>query len=255
MGAPKKEDGFLGEMRAYAMKLHTKEQAPKEGQAEEPSKPMSKWEPTRELYAQVRAPPPARAAREGFRRRAALTRAPRGRWTPAIAIRAPQYLVDSKVVYDALEEVVASAPADSPLAVFQSTGLERGPALAKDLEFFESEYGIKAPEPTEAGSGYAAFLREKAASDVPGFMCHYYNVYFAHTAGGRQIGKMLSDMVLDGKKLEFYSWEGVLKDHMDGVRGSINSMAEGWSEEEKTACLEETAPSFKYAGTLLRILA
>ena len=58
MGAPKKEDGFLGEMRAYAMKLHTKEQAPKEGQAEEPSKPMSKWEPTRELYAQVRAPPP-----------------------------------------------------------------------------------------------------------------------------------------------------------------------------------------------------
>jgi hypothetical protein len=33
-----KKQGFIGEMRAVAMKLHTREQAPKEGEA--PSKPM-----------------------------------------------------------------------------------------------------------------------------------------------------------------------------------------------------------------------
>lgn len=27
-----------------------------------------------------------------------------------------------------------------------------------------------------------------AVDDPPAFVCHYYNYYFAHTAGGRMIG-------------------------------------------------------------------
>jgi len=219
-GAAAAEDGtFLAELRAHAMRLHTRQQAPREGQAEEPDRPMSKWEPTREGYL--------------------------------------QYLVDAKAVFDALEEVVGAAPAGSALAALQGTGLERGAALAADLAYFEAEHGLAAPAPTEAGAGYAAFLRGKAAAgDVPAFMCHYYNVYFAHTAGGRQIGKMLADATLEGHTLGFYKWEGVvLKDAMDGVRGTINAMAEGWSQEERQACLDETAPSFKYAGEMMRTLA
>lgn len=38
------------------------------------------------------------------------------------------------------------------------------------------------------------------------FTCHFYNFYFAHTAGGRMIGKMMSDKLLDGHKLNFYLW-------------------------------------------------
>jgi heme oxygenase len=35
-------------------------------------------------------------------------------------------------------------------------------------------------------------------------MCHYYNFYFAHTAGGRMIGKQMSALLLDKKTLDFY---------------------------------------------------
>ena len=46
---------------------------------------------------------------------------------------------------------------------------------------------------------------EIAARDaVPEFMCHYYNYYFAHTAGGRMIGKQMSALLLNKKTLEFY---------------------------------------------------
>lgn len=38
------------------------------------------------------------------------------------------------------------------------------------------------------GLAYAQLLRGLAASDPPAFICHYYNYYFAHTAGGRMIG-------------------------------------------------------------------
>lgn len=31
--------------------------------------------------------------------------------------------------------------------------------------------------------------QELAAKDAPAFICHWYNLYFAHTAGGLMIGK------------------------------------------------------------------
>ena len=40
----------------------------------------------------------------------------------------------------------------------------------------------------------------------PAFVCHFYNQYFAHTAGGLMIGKKMSDALLDGRTLEFYKW-------------------------------------------------
>jgi len=207
--------GFLGELRSYAMKLHTREQAPREGEASaDKAKPMKEWAPTREGYL--------------------------------------QYLVDSKVVYDCLESIVEE---NTEYEAFRSTGLERGEPLAADIAFFEKEYGMTVPSASSAGQEYAALLTDLSKSSPPAFMCHYYNVYFAHTAGGRAIGKQLSDALLEKKTLAFYQWEGTLKDHMDGVRASINGVAETWSAEEKQACLEATAPSFQYAGSLLRLLA
>lgn len=39
---------------------------------------------------------------------------------------------------------------------------------------------------------YAKHLKQLAADDPQSFICHYYNYYFAHTAGGRMIGKKVS---------------------------------------------------------------
>lgn len=73
---------------------------------------------------------------------------------------------------------------------FRNTGLERASALAKDLEWFKGQ-GYEIPEPGEPGSSYAAYLKELAENDPPSFVCHFYNVYFAHSAGGRMIGKQV----------------------------------------------------------------
>lgn len=73
-------------------------------------------------------------------------------------------------------------------AEFRNTGLERSEQLKKDLEWFK-EQGHTIPEPSAPGTTYASYLEELAEKDSQAFICHFYNVYFAHTAGGRMIGK------------------------------------------------------------------
>lgn len=76
-------------------------------------------------------------------------------------------------------------------ANFQHTGLERSAALAADLQFMQQQFSLPPPVVQDDGPGatYAAVLRRLAAEDPQSFICHYYNFYFAHTAGGRMIGK------------------------------------------------------------------
>lgn len=65
---------------------------------------------------------------------------------------------------------------------------------------------------------YARKVAELATTDPPTFICHYYNFYFAHTAGGRMIGKKMSELLLDSATLKFYQWEGDVQVHLDRVR-------------------------------------
>ena len=136
------------ELRGAAMKLHTREQAPKEGEA--PSeKPAAKPHVT----------------------------------THADYLR---FLVDSQHVYQAFEDIVN---ARDELKVFRNTGLERTAPLETDIDFMVKEYNLERPAVGSFGQDYAAFLRQ--VESIPEFVCHYYNFYFAHTAGGRMIGKFL----------------------------------------------------------------
>lgn len=80
-------------------------------------------------------------------------------------------------------------------AEFRNTGLERSEKLSKDLEWFK-EQGHAIPEPSSPGTSYASYLKELAEKLPPAFICHFYNVYFAHTAGGRMIGKKVSSFGL-----------------------------------------------------------
>ena len=159
------QPGFIEqELRGAAMKLHTKSQAPKEGQATEESTPAEPHVTTLEDYL--------------------------------------QFLVDSQHVYQAMEDIVNS---EDQLAMFRNTGLERTKALEQDVEFMCREYGLTRPEVGVFGNDYAQEMRRIASSgNIPEFMCHYYNFYFAHTAGGRMIGKQMAALLLDKKTLEFY---------------------------------------------------
>jgi heme oxygenase len=155
--------GFIEtELRGQAMKLHTRSQAPKEGQASE--KKAAPYTPTHDDYL--------------------------------------KFLVDSQHIYKALEDVVNEL---DELTIFRNTGLERVAGLETDIAFIIEEYGTEKPAVGKAGLMYAEKIREMGKSKkVPEFMCHFYNFYFAHTAGGRMIGKQMSSLLLEKKTLEFY---------------------------------------------------
>lgn len=190
------------------MRLHTRAQAPREGQA--PDKKMEPYVTTHDDYL--------------------------------------AFLVDSQHVYQAFEDAVDT---NEELAAFRNTGLERVAPLEKDIEFMMKEYGIDKPAVGKAGSEYAELIRKLGAEgSIPEFMCHYYNFYFAHTAGGRMIGKQMSALLLNKETLEFYKWEGDLNEIKARVKADIEATVAKWSQEEKGQCIDATAAAFKGGGAL-----
>ena len=75
--------------------------------------------------------------------------------------------------------------------------MERSAALASDLAWFKAEHGLEpeAPRADSAAAAYVEVITKLAAEDPPAFICHFYNFYFAHTAGGRMIGKQVSQSI------------------------------------------------------------
>ncbi|KAK8520436.1 hypothetical protein V6N13_031113 [Hibiscus sabdariffa] len=213
---PGEAKGFVEEMRFVAMKLHTREQA-KEGEKEvkQPEeRSVRQWEPTIDGYL--------------------------------------KFLVDSKLVYDTLESIV-DKPTFPIYAEFKNTGLERSEKLANDLKWFE-EQGCAIPGPSSPGVTYAECLKEISENDPQAFICHFYNTYFAHSAGGRMIGRKVAEKLLNNKELEFYKWDGDLSQLLQNVRDKLNKVSESWTREEKNHCLEETEKSFKHSGDILRLI-
>ena len=156
------------ELRGAAMKLHTRAQSPKEGEAVEKQKPkqQERYVPTHLDYL--------------------------------------KFLVDSQFVYQTFEEVLKL---ETELKPFVDTGLERGDRLEQDIEFMTKEYDLERPAVGEKGSKYGEVIlniANKGKDGIPALMCHYYNYYFAHTAGGRMIGKQMASLLLDKQTLEFY---------------------------------------------------
>ena len=52
-------------------------------------------------------------------------------------------------------------------------------------------------------------------------------------------------MILDGRELEFYKYNGDYKPFLEDVRDNLNEVASNWSREQKDHCLGETEQSFK----------
>ena len=172
-------------------------------------------------------------------------------WSPTLS-NYLAFLTDNLAVYEVFESAVVDNPA---LHALVGTGLERCPALRQDIalitETMTDEDGQRLAVPAlgEPGRAYVSFLHD-IKSDVPRLMCHYYNHYFAHTAGGVMIGKKMSDLLLGGTKLEFYKWEGNVRERMNATKQKIDSMALDWTSDERLACVEETANCFKFGGAL-----
>ncbi|MFQ6638348.1 hypothetical protein Gotur_015916 [Gossypium turneri] len=129
----------------------------------------------------------------------------------------------------------------------------RSEKLAKDLKWFE-EKGYGVPEASSPGVAYAKYLKQLSEKDPQAFICHFYNIYFANTAGGRIIAKKVAEKILDSRELEFYKWDGELSQLLQNVRDKLNKVAENWSREDKNRCLGETEISFKFYREIVRLM-
>ncbi|CAH9078065.1 unnamed protein product [Cuscuta europaea] len=100
-----------------------------------------------------------------------------------------RYLVDSRLVFNIIERTVDES-SDVSYAYFRNTGLERADFISKDLAWL-SEQGNDIPEPSNPGVAYSNYLEELGEKNPPLFLCHFYNIYFSHIAGGQVIAKKI----------------------------------------------------------------
>eukprot|EP00217_Crustomastix_stigmatica_P014242 CAMPEP_0183789994 /NCGR_PEP_ID=MMETSP0803_2-20130417/750_1 /TAXON_ID=195967 /ORGANISM="Crustomastix stigmata, Strain CCMP3273" /LENGTH=249 /DNA_ID=CAMNT_0026034181 /DNA_START=210 /DNA_END=959 /DNA_ORIENTATION=- len=163
-----------------------------------------------------------------------------------------QFLVESRAVYASIETVVGTCEGYSPLAELKSSGLERTPALDNDIAWLSVRLARDNPaEAVGPGAEYARHLMRLSKEDIPAFVCHFYNTYFAHSAGGREIGKKVSALLLNNYELKFYKWAN-LQGSMIHTKDALNRIADKWSKDEKASCLNETAQAFEYSTKILR---
>lgn len=214
---PGERKGFVEEMRFIAMRLHTKDQAPREGEQEASALPIDAWYPRKEDFM--------------------------------------QFLVDSRCVYDFFEtELAFPGTPDPTFSRFASTGLERLASLDVDISYLNS-IGVDTPTPTTAATNYVVYLRAMREDKPESLLCHWYNYYFAHSAGGRMIGRLMQDRLFGGRSFSFYEWDSDVKQILNKVRPIIDEVASEWARDVKDECLKETSLAFGFSGTVLQNLA
>lgn len=212
---PGAHKGFVEEMRFVAMRLHTKDQAPSEGGQEASSLPIDMWMPTQADFM--------------------------------------QFLVDSRAVYAFFENELCVA-GNGMFEKFMGTGLERLDSLKKDIEYLNS-LGIQTTPPTAAATRYIEYMKALVKDKPESVLCHWYNYYFAHSAGGRMIGRLMQNRLFDGRQFAFYEWETDVKEILGEVRKVIDGVSNDWDREIKDECLKETGLAFGFSGTVLQNLA
>lgn len=215
---PGEQKGFVEEMRFVAMRLHTRDQAPKEGKQEESALPIDAWYPHKQDFM--------------------------------------QFLIDSNHVYTYFEtELVKSEESTPMFSRFDNTGLERLQSLNKDIDYLNIEFDVKITDPTPAATKYVSYLKKLVIDKPESVLCHWYNYYFAHSAGGRMIGRLMQDRLFEGRKFAFYEWDSDVKEILNKVRTIIDDVAKDWPNDVKEECLKETSLAFGFSGTVLQNLA
>lgn len=175
---------------------------------------------------------------------------PVAQWAPSEAAFV-QHLVDSLQVHNALETYILFRPRLGPLL---ETGLERSAPLRTDLAGLRTRGGdwpAELPAPSDGAVEYAELI---GRADIPAFVAHYYSFVFAHTAGGRFIGKRMEGLLLSNEPLQFYHTypqEGGPGACIAAAKAELDAVVSGWSDAQKAACLDSVPAAFRGGGLVL----
>ena len=158
-----------------------------------------------------------------------------------------RYFVEAQSVADALQRGCLHPE----FAALKDTGLERGDALEKDIWHVCCTWGLDRPEPS---GEYAALIDELADARSPAFVCHAYNVMFAHAAGGgRAVGEAMRG-VLGDWRAAYYVWDGDVEIMLQDARRRIDDLGTTWTTDQHDACVGETTRAFSKGLDMLGIL-
>ncbi|KAI3504826.1 hypothetical protein L1887_26558 [Cichorium endivia] len=174
-----------------------------------------------------------------------------GTWEPDLR-GFMSFLVENRHVFSTIERLVDESQ-DVSFAYFRKTGLERTESFTKDIEWL-SQQNIQIPDPQSPSIKYAKYLEEVAVKNPPFFLCHLYNIYFSHIAGGQVLLKKASEKILEGRELESCQWPGDPEELLKDMREKLNALGQYWPREVKTRCLKETSKSYMYMGIIVRAM-
>ncbi|CAK9317177.1 unnamed protein product [Citrullus colocynthis] len=65
---------------------------------------------------------------------------------------------------------------------------------------------------------------------------------------------LVSERLLEGRKLEFYTWVKAAEELLKNVREKLNMLGEHWSRDEKNKCLREATKSFRFLEQIVRLI-
>jgi heme oxygenase len=160
------------------------------------------------------------------------------------------------VLYQALDAGAARLRNDPIVGPFLDPRLERGAALAADLEELLGPDWRDRIRPLPATTAHATRITTLADEWPAGYLAHHYLRYLGDLSGGKVMGKAAQRTYgLTDAGVRFYRFEAIPsgREFKDHYRRLLDSAA--WSEEERQRILAEVALGFRMSGAMFEELA
>jgi hypothetical protein len=116
---------------------------------------------------------------------------------------------------------------------------------AKLSEDIRAMYGL---DMSDYPSEYADYL---GTLTVPQLGCHWYNMVFAHLAGG---GSAVYGSIRGALDRPLLYYESIGEEDMVALRAAFEHETDSWTEEDRRACLEETRRAFGFGLDLMEMM-
>jgi len=204
------------EMRPTSMKLHTVEQAPKEGKAEAPKEnPMANWKPSKANFI--------------------------------------QFLVDSRAVYSALETHLtgeladlANSGLDRTEAIDKDLAMLSGGKPLPGAGAASLAYVKHINELADAGN---------TAGLLSHYYNHVFAHTAGGLQIGKMLCAKIDGLKMaDLEFYKWQGSAKKPQELLDKQKERVDAIAGGWSREKRDSCLAEVGDSFKLSGGLMQVL-
>lgn len=158
-------------------------------------------------------------------------------------------------LYQALDAGAARLREDPVVGPFLDPRLDRGEALATDLEALVGPDWRDRVQALPATAAHAERVTMLADTWPAGYLAHHYLRYMGDLSGGKVVGRAAQKAYgLTDAGVRFYRFDGIPgREFKDRYRGLLDTAP--WSEEERERILTEVALGFRMSGAMFEDLS